>query len=68
MSEPSNVRGLRARKTGDPVVALFTYVPPDVAHAARVRAASDGITLSALVAEGLRSVLNLERGPDPQVV
>lgn len=52
------VRGARKRAGGEQVVYLTGYVSTDLARRARVRAAEQGVTLSALLSEALAGHLS----------
>lgn len=45
-------RGLRER-AGEPVVCLTAYIPPRLARSVKVRAATEGRTLSSIVTAAL---------------
>jgi hypothetical protein len=51
-SSATQIRGYRVRASGD-AVCLTAYVAPDLARAVRLRAATEGRTISALVSEAL---------------
>jgi hypothetical protein len=48
-----SVRGVAARKRGPAVATVTAYVSAELGRRLRVRAASDGRTVSAVVAEAL---------------
>jgi hypothetical protein len=50
-------RGTRERKEGGQVVVLTAYLPPELAQRARIRAVSEGRTVSAVVAHALQDLL-----------
>jgi len=52
-TEPAAVRGARRRADGEQVVYLTAYVSTDLAKRARIRAATRGVTLSALLSDAL---------------
>lgn len=58
-------RGLSPRKRGPDKVKLHLYVPPTVARDLRVRAATEGRTISELTSEALAAHLDEgeEHGP-----
>lgn len=63
MSHASEMgRGLRARKHGEPAAYVTAYVPPGLALELRVRAARDGRTQSAIVADALAAHLHAPQG------
>jgi len=59
---PPSPRARRARKRGPDVACLTAYLPPELARALRVRAATDGRTASAIVADALASHLGRMAG------
>lgn len=60
IAKPS--RGLSPRKRGPAVSCLTAYVPVELARTLRVRAATDGRTASAIVADALASHLGRMAG------